>query len=142
MYDGQSPERWREWRLKSVVDVKAKSSPSWLGIFNLRHLAHYAHWSDVYDVPVVVYFALVDDDDQSVGREVFVCPIEPWDNYEDYVEHYNRDSNTFIDTVDIADDCPYVARTFGADDGNPVVVVDESNRYDVDWLLRAMNDDS
>lgn len=124
-----------DWKLRGVCDIKTKSSESWMGIFNLRHLAHYAHWSAEYDVPVFLYFSLVDTEKQSVGETTDVVPIEPWDGYEHYVDHYNRNSSYQIDTTDIVDDCPYVERTFGADDGNPVVVIDDDHCEGFEWIV-------
>lgn len=135
--DGSSITDIHQWQLRGVLDVKAKSSSSWMGIFNLRHLAHYAAWADTYDVPVYVTFTQITREENEVG-ETFVCPIQPWDGYEAYVNHYDRETEHAIDTTTIADDCPYVNRTFGADDGNAVVVIDDNNRYDFDYLLGAI----
>lgn len=125
----------REYELKGVCDVKTKSSESWLGIFNLRHLAHYSHWADVYDAPVFIFFTLVEPEEERVGEESFIVPVEEWDGYDKYVRHFDHDNDFYINTKDIADECPYVDRSFGADDGNPVVVIEDEQRYSFDWLV-------
>lgn len=142
LYDDNTPIETLQWQLRALVDVKTKSVSSWdgwKGVFNLRHLVHYAAWADHYDVPAFVYFTAVDDEHGDVGGEEFVCPIYPWDGYEEYVNHYDRDSQTTIDTTSIADDCPYVSRTFGADDGNAVIVVDEQYRYSIERFFEVVD---
>ena len=124
--------------LRGVCDIKSKSSERWLGLFNERHLVKYTNWADMYDVPVFVFFTLVDMDEDEVGRTNVVVPIEPWDGYEKYVKHYQKsgpNANFYLDTTSqIAEECPYVDRTFGANDNNRVVVIDESYYQGWDWV--------
>lgn len=123
-----------EWELRGICDVKTKSSKDWMGIFNLRHLAKYTYWADVYDVPTFLFFTTVDMENETIGEQSFVTPIETWDYYDEYLKHYDRETDYFIDTTEIVDDCHYVERTFGANDNNAVVVIDEDHRYDLDWI--------
>jgi len=141
LYDDKVPVETLQWQLRALVDVKTKSASSWSGwkgVFNLRHLVHYAAWADHYNAPAFVYFTAVDTDNDTVGERDFVCPIYPWDGYGDYVEHYNRDNNYSIDTTTISDDCPYVERTFGADDGNAVVALDDGYWYSIERFLEVL----
>lgn len=121
-----------------ITDIKTKSSTDWLGIFNQRHLVKYTKWADLYDVPVFVYFTLVDQQSETVGSENFFVPIDVWDGYEKYVKHYQKDGpfeNAYIEDTDlIVEECPYVDRTFGADDHNRVVVIDEDHYRDWEWF--------
>lgn len=127
----------REWGLRGVCDVKSKSSEDWLGVFNLRHLAHYAEWADHYNVPVFVYFTIVDVDARSVGeKNIFVEVTDDWD-WETAVEHFDRDNDfslTYGEMKDTARECDIVERTWRAPDGNLVVTVDES-AYIVEDIL-------
>lgn len=129
----------REWQLRGVCDVKTKANRDWLGIFNLRHLAHYAHWAEEYDVPVFLYFTMVDMDAEKVGEENIIIPIEPFDHYYDYVRHFDHDNDDYIDVVGrISEDCPIAKRAFGAPDGNPVVVIDEDHFHDFDYVVEEV----
>ena len=125
-----------------VTDVKTKSTKDWLGIFNQRHLVKYTKWADLYDVPVFVYFTLVNTDDDTVGAENFFVPVEVWDGYEKYVKHYQKDgpfADFYIEDTDlIAEECPYVDRTFGANDHNRVVVIDDNHYEDWGWFESAV----
>lgn len=144
MYDGDILTDTCQWQLSALVDIKTKSAPSWSswkGCFNLRHMVHYAAWADHYDVPVFVYFCKVDTDDEIVGGEEFVTPIYPFERLDEYVEHYDRDTVEHIDTTAIVEDCPYVSRTFGADDGNAVIVIDEEYRYPTEWLFEILSNE-
>lgn len=128
---------WDDDTLVGICDIKTKSSMSWMGKFNLRHLAHYAHWADEYDVPVFVYFTIVDVDEETVGDTNIVLPIEPWDGYEEYVRHYTREGDDeyyYIETTGIEDECPYVQRSFGAQDDNIVVVTDDEYYKGFEWV--------
>lgn len=128
-----------------IGDIKSKSSEQWLGIFNERHLVKYTKWADLYDVPVFVFFTLVNKDEDEVGSESFFVPIEPWDGYEKYVKHYQKEGpneHFFLDdTSQISEECPYVDRTFGADDHNRVVVIDEDHYEDWSWFESAVERD-
>lgn len=134
-YDPDTGDR-REWVLKGVCDIKTKANPNWLGIFNLRHLAHYAHWANEYDVPVFLYFTLVDMESEKVGEKNILVEVPAFDNYYDYVRHFDRDSDYSFDVMGhIADDCPIVQRAFRAPDGNPVVGLHEDAYQDFDYVV-------
>lgn len=126
----------RQYELRGICDIKTKANPDWLGTFNLRHLAHYAYWADNYEVPVFLYFTLVDMDAEKVGEKNIVVEVPAFDNYYDYVMHFDHDEDySFNVMADIADDCPIVDRAFRAPDGNPVVSLDESAYNDFDYLV-------
>jgi hypothetical protein len=54
------------------------------------------------------------------------------------VKHYQKsgpNANWYLDdTRTIAEECPYVERTFGADDSNRVVVIEEDHYKDWHWV--------
>jgi hypothetical protein len=133
-YDGNNVVEVDEWQLRGLVDVKSKRSEDWLGVLNLRHFAHYAEWARQYDVPVFIYFTLVDMDDEEVGEQNILVPVEPFERLDEYVEHFGSRSNTKLDWSAITDDCEIVERTWGARDGNAVVKLDESAYRDFDWF--------
>jgi len=127
-----------EWELKGVVDIKTKSSSSWMGKFNLRHLAHYAEHAANYNVPVFLFFTIVNRENEEVGDESMVVPITTdWD-YEALVEHYDRDNNYQLSGKELnetAQQCDMVKGTFRAPDGNMVVEVDSAYEKDFDWVV-------
>lgn len=58
----------------ALVDVKTKSSPSYMGRFNERHYDHYRGYAEAYDVPVFVVMFQVDNATDAVVDE-FVFDI-------------------------------------------------------------------
>lgn len=130
-----------EWELRGVVDVKTKSNSDWMGKFNLRHLAHYAEHATHYDsldVPVFLYFTMVDIEEERVGEENVLIPISGDWEWEPLVEHYDRDSDynlSYGELKDTARTCPMVKRTFRAPDGNLVVTMDEDYYNNFDYLV-------
>lgn len=129
-------EGLREYHLRGVCDIKTKASQSWLGKFNLRHLAHYAYWADNYDVPVFLYFTLVDMENESVGEKNIIVNVPAFENHYDYVRHFDHDDGFSMPVMQhIIDDCPIVANTFRAPDGNPVVELDRDAYHDFDWVV-------
>lgn len=134
------PERTsvNKWELRGIVDVKTKSSESWMGKFNLRHLCHYAEHAAAFSVPTFLYMTMVDMDEEQVGEENVLVPIPTdWD-YEQLVEHYdpNHDRTmTYGECKDTARTCPMVERTFRAPDGNLVVDISDEHKYNFNYLV-------
>lgn len=132
-------EATREYELCGVTDIKTKANPNWLGVFNLRHMAHYAYWADNYDVPVFLYFTLVDMEDEMVGEENILVEVPAFDNYYDYVMHFDHDEDYSFNVMShIADDCDIVDRAFRAPDGNPVIALDDSAYRDFDYVVEKV----
>jgi hypothetical protein len=138
IWDADDSGYQSQWTLEGLADVKTKSNPDWFGVFNLRHLAHYAEWADHHGVPVFVYMTMVDPDEQAVGDDEFIVPVPSnWD-WRGAADHYDPDSYTsysYGEMKDIARTCPIVGRTFRAPDGNLVVKVDEDERRGWDWFM-------
>jgi hypothetical protein len=126
------------WALKGVVDIKTKANEDWLGVLNLRHLVHYAEWAEQYDVPVFLYFTMVDMDAERVGERNILVPVEPWDHFDAYSGHFDRDTDEHTNWSSVTEDCPYVSRSFRAPDGNPVVQIDEDYYHDFDWFVEEV----
>ena len=73
---------------KGYIEIKTKQDPEWFGRVNLRHLREYVNFANEVDVPVFLWFALVDDDDTipMVHREGFL-EVEDMDQIDgDVVE--------------------------------------------------------
>lgn len=118
------------WELRGVADVKTKASESWFGKFNVRHLAHYAEWSDHYGVPTFVYMTMVDPDAEKVGQEAFLTPIPTDWNWRLLCDHYDDDSTrlSYGDIKDVVRECSISERVHRAPDGNLVLKVDEDEQ--------------
>jgi len=138
-----SDDQWdtEQWELRALVDIKTKRSSSWMGKFNLRHLAHYAEHADSTSAPTFVYFTVVNSDTESVGDEQFIVPIRGNWEYEALVDHYDRDCDYQLsgeELHEIATMSPVVTNTFRAPDGNMVVETDKSERYDMDFARETL----
>jgi len=130
-----------QWRLRGVVDIKTKASKSWLGKFNLRHLAHYSEWADRYSVPVFIYMTMVDPSAQEVGQEAYLMPIPSDWPYERLVAHYDTEDPTELsygELKDTARESPLVHNAFRAPDGNLVVETNVTHQHDFDWLVQEV----
>lgn len=126
----------QRWELRAIADVKTKASESWLGKFNLRHLAHYAEWADHFDVPVFIYMTMVDTEKQSVGDTGFITPIPSDWEWPALIDHYDGDAqHSYGEMKDIARTCPIVHNTFRAPDGNLVVEIASEYRNNWDWFV-------
>jgi hypothetical protein len=138
-YDGIAhhyEEDGDRWKLRGVIDVKSKTNEDWFGICNLRHYIHYAEWARRYDVPVFIYFTMVDMDAESVGEKNVLVPIKPFEGMDEYVNHYDRDSSYKMENVyDIEQDSGQIERAFRAPDGNIVVKFEESLWENFDWFV-------
>jgi hypothetical protein len=126
----------RAWRLRSIVDVKSKANTDWMGILNLRHLAHYAAHADTYDVPVCLYFTMVDMDAESVGEENTIVQVPTEWPYERVNEHFETEGGyeEWPDLKALAAECSIVDRTFQAPDGNAVVDTTDDSHRDFEWF--------
>ncbi|WP_226041144.1 hypothetical protein [Natrinema sp. DC36] len=131
----------REYDLKGVCDIKTKANPDWLGKFNLRHLTHYSYWAEAYDVPVFLYFTLVDLESEEVGERNIIMEV-PHDWYwGELARHYDSDDDlrlTYGECKDAARDCPLVDRTFRAPDGNLVVSTNEDLYDNLDYITEKV----
>ncbi|AGF91222.1 hypothetical protein HAPG_00036 [Halorubrum phage GNf2] len=126
------------WELKGVADVKTKSSSSWMGKFNLRHLAHYAEHATNYDVPVFLMFTIVNREEEEVGDESMIVPIAHDWAWEALVDHYDRDCDYRLSGEELNETaltCDAVKHTFRAYDGNMVVEISDEYQYSFDWVM-------
>jgi len=54
------------------TEIKSKEDPEWFGRCNLRHFREYVQFSRDTDVPVFIWFALIDEDDDQLHRSAFI----------------------------------------------------------------------
>jgi hypothetical protein len=141
-YTHTTPDRpSEEWLLRGVVDVKTKANQDWMCAFNIRHFAHYAHWADTYDVPVFVYFTMVDMDDERVGEQNVLVPVSTDWNYEVAQDHFDTSDPVTLDwptLKDVTSDATIADRVSRAPDGNPVVWTDEDEWRNFDYLVEKV----
>lgn len=125
--------------LQAIVDIKTKSSESWMGCFNARHLVKYARQADEHDVPVFVWMTIVDVDAERVGESQFAHRIDTAWDYDRYTAHYSDESDFYTDVVGyIHQDYDAAARSFSAYDGNAVIALDESARMEPSEMWGAI----
>jgi hypothetical protein len=130
-----------EWGLRGVVDIKTKANEDWMCAFNVRHFAHYAHWAEEYDVPVFVYFTMVDMDAERVGDENVLIPVSTDWNYEVVQDHFDTNDPVTLDwptLKDIVGEATMTDRVSRAPDGNPVIWTDESEWRNFDYLVEQV----
>lgn len=77
-----------EDNLIALVDVKTKSSPRWMGRFNLRHFEHYKEHADEYDVPTFV--VMFQTNNRGDIHDEFVFDINVADEHS---FHSSKDSD-------------------------------------------------
>lgn len=121
--------------LCALTEIKTKTSESWFGVINRRHLRKYLHHSHHYDVPAFIYMALVDDsgEQDSIIRDTFI-PLQQWEEYQDVLDgeypfYEPEGADQFL--RDEVSRHPQVERTFRAPDGNQVVKLDLETG--IDW---------
>jgi hypothetical protein len=56
----------------AMVEVKTKEEPEWFGRLNKRHFKEYVSKASEVEVPVFLWFALVDTDEEAVLRDAFL----------------------------------------------------------------------
>lgn len=104
--------------LVGLVDVKTKSGPKYMGMFNERHYVKYHGHSDEFDVPAYVAFWLVTDGDVV---DSFVLPIRGNELYDGVMSSTNSDA----------------VRRFP--DGNEAVMVPNHSRISVATMINEMS---
>lgn len=58
--------------LACYIEIKCKESPEWFGRCNRRHYNEYVNFNNEVDVPVFIWFAYVDSDEELIHRDAFV----------------------------------------------------------------------
>jgi len=56
----------------AYIEIKTKEDPEWFGRLNLRHFHEYVNFSNEQDVPVWLWFALVDSDTETIHRTAWL----------------------------------------------------------------------
>jgi len=117
------------------VDVKTKSSKSWLNVTNLRHYAHYVKQQTETHADCYIMMCLLDEDDTAVSNVSFL-PVESNDKYQMYEDYFDPEQSSVIeDTTACVDDFENVESTFIAPDNNVVVRLDDSDALTTDTFL-------
>lgn len=87
----------------AYIEIKCKESPEWFGRVNLRHYREYVNFANETDVPVFLWFALVDQDDVDsdehspyVRRQAFV-QVEDTDQIDGDVVDVSDETLVFDD---------------------------------------------
>jgi hypothetical protein len=103
--------------LLAYIEIKTKESPEWFGRCNERHFKEYVNFANEVDVPVFIWFALVDSEDERLLRDGFVR-VETRDQIEGDVIEVSERAVVFDpeDTYEIDDG-------YKAVDGDDVVGV-------------------
>jgi len=116
------------------VDVKTKSSESWLNVCNLRHYAHYVKKQTESHADCYIMMSLLSDDNESVS-EVSFLPVESNEKYQMYEQYFNPEKSSVIeDTSACVDDFENITSTFI----NVVVRLDDSDALDTETFLREV----
>lgn len=88
VYDSSGEE------LLAYIEIKCKESPEWFGRCNLRHYNEYVNFANEVDVPVFVWFALVDQETGICHRESFI-PVKDTDQISGDVVDVSEESVVF-----------------------------------------------
>ncbi len=128
-----------EYELRGTIDVKAKANDDWLGITNVRHLAHYAAYASSTGTVAMIYFSMVDPDAREVGeQDMFVEVPTDW-GWAPVVDHY--DESISLSGSGIADrvlESDSISRVFRAPDQNMVAAFDDSVWMDTAWAMERL----
>jgi hypothetical protein len=104
---GQFVSLTERLELVGYIELKCKEDPAWFGRCNLRHFREYVNFANEVDVPVYIWFGLVDSDENRVLRQA-LFPVEDTDQIAGDVVNVSAQ-----DIVFRPDDCQEVA---GSDD--------------------------
>lgn len=72
VYNGDSEDRdTDDEELVAYIELKVKTSQEWFARCNRRHFNEYVNFTNEVDVPVFIWFALVDDETEQLHRSAF-----------------------------------------------------------------------
>jgi len=131
VFYGQGPDLaiYDNGELVTYIEVKTKEAEEWFGRCNLRHYREYVNFTNEVDVPVFIWFALVNEDTSFVHREAFV-EVEDLGQLDGEVRDVTESEVVFYeeDAYEIDGDDGLLAV-----DGGDVVGVRSSETI-VDWI--------
>jgi hypothetical protein len=158
VYFGEGPDLRVEHDGSTVcyVEIKSKTDEAWFGRCNERHFREYVHFAADVDVPVFIWFALVDKDNERIQRRAWF-EVEPTDtNVEGEVLDGTDTQLVFHEDDVYVVDGPYKAidggDLVGVDSdfqvtdaipevfGNRVVCLNEDQFRSFPWVLRQLGD--
>jgi len=70
--DGPDLAVYHDDELVAYMEIKTKESQEWFGRCNKRHFTEYVAFTDAVDVPVYIWFGLVDADTGICKRDAFI----------------------------------------------------------------------
>jgi len=142
--------------LVCYIEIKSKESQEWYGRCNRRHFDEYVNFANEVDVPVFIWFALVDSENNACLRDDFF-EVDGVDQIEgkvvqpgtelvfdkDQIEPVNTDGDreiVMINSRDIInmDNGDQVTETIPAVHGNQVVCLDEDQMRSTAYILSQL----
>jgi len=155
---GEGPDKEITYNGETVafIEVKSKEQAEWFGRCNLRHFKEYVNFSNEVDVPVMIWFGLVDAEDNICKRSGFF-EVEDTDQidgdaqsveteyafYESDLEHVSETNGETVLKVshsDIINISPgdQIVETIPAVHGNEVVCLDENQLRSTPYILSQL----
>lgn len=114
--DGPDLAVYKDGELVAYIEIKCKTDPAWFGRCNLRHYREYVNFANETDVPVFIWFALVDRNDDpetkpwetdtpSIHREAFI-EVQDTDQIEGEVVEVGEETVVYYeeDSYDVDED--------------------------------------
>jgi hypothetical protein len=158
--DGPDTELRVDDERRAYTEVKSKrlsTGAEWFGRLNRRHYEEYQEFAREVDVPVVIFFALVEEQTGCIHRQAFVR-VDPETTIPDVYNVAEQDivfDASAIETVDGSDDLRAVpcdaiqgVRRDGqivdhipSVKGNDVVAIDSDEFRSWPWLVHSVIED-
>lgn len=140
------------------IEIKSKTDPTWIGRCNYRHYREYSSFAAEVNLPVFIWFALVDEDQETVDRTAFIeiegdndqISGDVLDITDEELVFHERHTEQLDDgyyTVE-GDDCLNVRSDQQIVDeipnvfGNRVVCLNEDQFRSWEWFLRRIDVDT
>lgn len=92
--DGPDLAILNDGEVVGYVEIKVKEKAEWVGRCNLRHFREYVNFAQEVDVPVFLWFALVEGGDGPLKRDAFVR-VEDTDQIDGEVVDVSDDTLVF-----------------------------------------------
>ena len=155
---GEGPDKEITYNGETVayIEVKSKEKAEWFGRCNLRHFKEYVNFSNEVDVPVFIWFGLVDAEDNICKRSGFF-KVEDTDQIDGDVQGTKTEYKFKVSEVDIVsktDDKTVlkvshsdiinitrgdqIVETIPAVHGNEVVCLDENQLRSTPYILSQL----
>ncbi len=141
----------------AYIEIKCKESEQWFGRCNRRHFTEYVNVANEVDVPVFIWFALLDADENTLLRDGFfeVKDTDQIDGeiidaeteyvfYEDDLQEVNTDAEGTVLKVRHTDVLninrgDQIVDTIPSVHGNEVVCLDEDQIRSTPYILNQLS---